>query len=84
MNTNSFSHVNDIAQKLKEFFNFLDMNFKNVQRIHQVTRIEIEAYLSRINIMGLKPSTITGRVSTLEGLFSTLLRVEWGDALQRH
>ncbi|MBY0222527.1 tyrosine-type recombinase/integrase [Sporosarcina aquimarina] len=79
LNTSSFSHVNDIAQKLCEFFNFIDANFNGVQRIHQLTRKEIEAYLSKINAMGIKPSTITGRISTLEGLFSTLLRLEWED-----
>ncbi|PDY79738.1 transposase [Bacillus cereus] len=80
LNTSSFSHIYDIAHNLKEFFDFLDVNFKHIQRIHQVTRIEIEAYLSKINVMGLKPSTIGGRISALEGVFSTLLRVEWGDA----
>ncbi|WP_088033234.1 tyrosine-type recombinase/integrase [Evansella clarkii] len=79
LNTDSFSHVNDIAQKLREFFNFLDINFKHVQRIHQLTRKEIEAYLSEINSMGLKPSTIISRISKLEVLFSTLLRLEWDD-----
>ncbi|MFH7553123.1 tyrosine-type recombinase/integrase, partial [Enterobacter hormaechei] len=79
LNTDSFSYVCDIAQKLKEFFNFLDMNFKHVQRINQLTRMEIEAYLSELNMMGIKPSTINGRISILEGLFSTLLRLEWND-----
>ena len=75
----SFSYVSDIAQKLKEFFNFLDIKFKHVQRVHQLTRVEIEAYLSELNMMGIKPSTITGRISILEGLFSTLHRLEWDD-----
>jgi site-specific recombinase XerD len=66
-------------KNLKSFFNFLDMNFKHVQRINQLTRMEIEAYLSELNMMGIKPSTITGRISILEGLFSTLLRLEWND-----
>src|SRR5699024_7091736 len=59
--------------------NFLDMKFKHVQRVHQLTRVEIEAYLSELNMMGIKPSTITGRISILEGLFSTLHRLEWDD-----
>ncbi|WP_052998216.1 site-specific integrase [Staphylococcus aureus] len=79
LNVDSFSYVSDIAQRLKEFFNFLDMKFKQVQRVHQLTRVEIEAYLSELNMMGIKPSTITGRISILEGLFSTLLRLEWDD-----
>ncbi|HDG1015153.1 TPA: phage integrase family protein [Staphylococcus aureus] len=79
LNMDSFSYVSDIAQRLKEFFNFLDMKFKQVQRVHQLTRVEIEAYLSELNMMGIKPSTITGRISILEGLFSTLLRLEWDD-----
>ena len=49
----SFSYVSDIAQRLKEFFNFLDMKFKQVQRVHQLTRVEIEAYLSELNMMGI-------------------------------
>ncbi|NGV96959.1 site-specific integrase, partial [Staphylococcus aureus] len=79
LNMDSFSYVSDIAQKLKEFFNFLDIKFKHVQRVHQLTRVEIEAYLSELNMMGIKPSTITGRISILEGLFSTLHRLEWDD-----
>src|SRR5699024_12428246 len=55
------------------------MNFKNVQRINQLRRMEIEAYLRELNMMGIKPSTIKGRISILEGLFSTLLRLEWND-----
>ena len=37
LNVDSFSYVSDIAQRLKEFFNFLDMKFKQVQRVHQLT-----------------------------------------------
>src|SRR5690625_2958584 len=79
LNMDSFSYVSDIAQKLKEFFNFLDMKFKHVQRVHQLTRVESEAYLSELNMMGIKPSTITGRNSRWEGLFSTLHSLEWDD-----
>lgn len=79
MNTDSFSHVRDIAQKLREFFNFLDINFKHIQRIHQLTRTEIEAFLSKINTIELAPSTAFSKISSVEGLFSTLLRLEWTD-----
>ncbi len=54
------------------------MNFKHVQRINQLTRMEIEAYLSELNMMGIKPSTITGG-SLYWKDYLTLLRLEWND-----
>src|SRR5699024_11701022 len=68
LNMDSFSYVRDIAQKLKEFFNFLDMKFKHVQRVHHLPRVEIEAYLSELNMIVIKPSTITVSMSILEVL----------------
>ena len=54
LNIASFSHVVDIASKLKEFFNFMNKNCEGIQRIHQLTRNEIEQYLNYINLKGLK------------------------------
>src|SRR5699024_12480962 len=68
-----------IGHILNKFINFLNMKFNNVQRINQLTRMEIEAYICALNMMGIKTSTINGRISILEGLFSTLLRLEWND-----
>ena len=73
LNTRSFSHVVDTASKLKEFFNFINKNCKGIRRIHQLTRKEVEQYLNEINLKGLKPSTVTGRISTLD-VFSLLFK----------
>ena len=75
LNTSSFSHVAEIASKLREFFNFINKNYKNIRKIHQLTRKEVEQYLNEINLKGLKPSTVTGRISTLEVFFSTIQKV---------
>lgn len=80
LNTRSFSHVVDIASRLKEFFNFINKSCEGIRRIHQLTRNEVEQYLNEINLKGLKPSTVTGRVSTLEVFFSTIQRFEWKDS----
>ncbi|OKL38238.1 tyrosine-type recombinase/integrase [Domibacillus mangrovi] len=80
LNTHSFSHVSDVASKLKEFFNFIYKNFKNIRKINQLTRKEIELYLTEINLKGLSPSTVTGRISTLEVFFSTIKRFDWVDS----
>ncbi|CAK6476445.1 tyrosine-type recombinase/integrase [Bacillus sp. EB93] len=80
LNTVSFSHVHDFASRLKEFFNFISKNYKEIRRIKQLTRKEIEAYLSVVNQMGLSSSTITGRISCLEVFFSTINRFEWEDS----
>ena len=79
LNIASFSHVVDIASKLKEFFNFMNKNCEGIQRIHQLTRNEIEQYLNYINLKGLKPSTVTGRISTLDVFFTTIQRYDWKD-----
>lgn len=83
LNTRSFSHVVDIAAKLREFFNFINENFGGIRRIHQLTRNEVEQYLNEINLKGLKPSTVTGRISTLDVFFTTIQRFEWGDLPSR-
>lgn len=80
LNTDSFSHVSDIASKLKEFFNFINKNYKNIRKINQLTRKEIELYLIEINLKGLKPSTVTGRISNLEVFFTTIKRFDWEDS----
>ncbi|MDK8643855.1 MULTISPECIES: tyrosine-type recombinase/integrase [Bacillaceae] len=83
LNTASFSHVSDIAGKFKEFFNFLDKNYKHIQRLNQLTREVMEHYLSEINQMGLSPTTIMGRISTLDMFFTTIQRFEWEDTPSR-
>lgn len=80
LNTCSFSHVVDMASKLREFFNFINTNCEGIRRIHQLTRNEVEQYLNEINLKGLKPSTVTGRISTLEVFFSTLQRFDWKES----
>ena len=72
LNTQSFSHVRDVASRLREFFNFINRNYKNIRKINQLTRIEIEQYLIEINLKGLSPSTTTGRISNVEVFFSTI------------
>lgn len=42
-------------------------------------RVEIEVYLSELNMMGIKFSIIIGRIFILEGLFSIFFRLEWDD-----
>lgn len=79
LNTASFSHVSDIAGKLKEFFNFIDTHHSHMLRINQLTREEIEHYLSELNQMGLSPSTLMGRISTLDVFFTTIQRFNWED-----
>lgn len=69
LNTRSFSHVADIASRLREFFNFINKNCEGIRRIQQLTRNEIEQYLIEINLKGLKSSTVTGRISALEVFF---------------
>ncbi|KAA6466185.1 MULTISPECIES: tyrosine-type recombinase/integrase [Bacillus cereus group] len=76
LNTCGFSHVRDIASKLKEFFNCID---KNIRRVNQLTRKEVEKYLNEINSKGLKPSTISGRISILEVFFNTIKNFDWKD-----
>ena len=44
----------------------MNKNCEGIQRIHQLTRNEIEQYFNYINLKGLKPSTVTGRISTLD------------------
>lgn len=83
LNTSSFSHVVDIASKLKEFFNFMNKNYEGIRRIHQLTRNEIEQYLNYINLKGLKPSTVTRRISTLDVFFTTIQRYDWKDTLSK-
>lgn len=80
LNTHSFSHVSDVASRLREFFNFINKNDKNIRRIKQLTRKEVEPYLIEINLMGLSPRTVTGRISNLEVFFSTITRFDWEDS----
>ncbi|HHQ0073805.1 TPA: site-specific integrase, partial [Listeria monocytogenes] len=79
LNTRSFSHVVDTASRLKEFFNFINKNCKGIRRIHQLTRNEVEQYFNYINLKGLKSSTVTGRISTLDVFFTTIQRYDWKD-----
>lgn len=83
LNTASFSHVSDIAGRLRDFFNFLDSNYRHIYRLHQLSREELEHYLSELNQMGLMPSTIMGKISILEGFFTTIQRFEWQDTPSR-
>ncbi|MDP7990394.1 tyrosine-type recombinase/integrase [Bacillus sp. MHSD_36] len=83
LNTLSYSYVIDTVRKIREFFHYLDINYKQIQRIHQISRIEIEGYLSEINTMGLSPVTINGKINTLEVFFNTLTRLEWDDVPSR-
>lgn len=53
LNTHSFSHVSDVASRLREFFNFINKNDKNIRRIKQLTRKEVEPYLIEINLIDL-------------------------------
>ena len=76
LNTRSFSHVVDTASRLKEFFNFINKNCKGIRRIHQLTRNEVEQYFNYINLKGLKSSTVTGRISTLDVFFTTIQRYD--------
>ncbi|MGD1338932.1 transposase, partial [Enterococcus faecium] len=43
------------------------------------TRNEIEQYFNYINLKGLKPSTVTVRISTLDVFFTTIQRYDWKD-----
>lgn len=70
LNTVSFSYAGDIARKLKGFFTFLDANYKHIVRLNQLTREEIEHYLSELNQSGLSPSTLMGKISILEVFLS--------------
>ncbi|WHY31913.1 tyrosine-type recombinase/integrase [Bacillus wiedmannii] len=79
LNTVSFSYVGDIARQLKEFFTFLDANYKHIVRLKQLTREEIEHYLSELNQSGLSPSTLMGKISILEVFFITIQKLEWDD-----
>src|SRR5699024_3980410 len=74
------SHVVDTASRLKEFFNFINKNCKGIRRIHHLTRKEVEQYLNENNLKGLKQSTVTERISTLDVFFSTIQRFEWNDS----
>lgn len=80
LNTTSYSFVADIARILRVFFNFLDEHYKQINRIENITRNEIEHYLSKLNESKLSPSTIVGRISILEVFFTSIQRYEWSDA----
>lgn len=80
MNTLSFSTVNNIAQVLKEFFNFLNKKHPQILRLNQLSRKEIEDYLAEINLMGLSARTVNARISSIEGFFTCAQRFEWDDA----
>lgn len=83
LNTVSFSHVSDIASKLREFFNFLDKNYNHITRLKQLTRREIERYLSELNQGGFSPGTLMGKISILDFFFTTIQRFEWKDTPSR-
>ncbi|WP_144525370.1 tyrosine-type recombinase/integrase [Bacillus sp. DE0042] len=79
LNTLSFSGVRHILGSLVEFFNFISKN-NGIQKINQITRKDIEDYLSMINQSGISSSTIGKRLGNIEGIFSTMRRLEWDDA----
>lgn len=79
LNTVSFSHVSDIAGRLKEFFVFLNKNYKHLTRLHQLTREQIEHYLAELNKSGIKPSTLMGKILVLDGFFTTIQKFDWND-----
>lgn len=83
LNTVSFSFVSDIAGRLKEFFTFLDVNYKSITRLNQITRKVIEHYLIELNQSGLSPSTLTGKISVLDSFFTTIQKFEWEDTPSR-
>lgn len=64
---------------MKEFFTFLDVNYKHIVRLNQLTREQIEHYLSELNQSGLSPSTLMGKISILEVFFTTIQKLEWDD-----
>src|SRR5699024_5507790 len=63
INTTRYSYVIDIARTLRLFFNFLIKRNPNIKRIKQITRLDIEEYISEINSRGYSPRTVTGYLS---------------------
>lgn len=83
LNTSSYSYVCDIARRLKEFFVFLDMKYRNISKLNQLSREIIEDYLSDLNQQGLSPSTLVGKLSILDVFLTTIQRCEWEDVPSR-
>ncbi|WP_423231399.1 tyrosine-type recombinase/integrase [Bacillus cereus] len=83
LNTDSFSHVSDIAQSLRVFFNFLHDQFPHIGKIKQITRKIMEEYIGVLNEQGLASSTIRGKISAIQMFFSSIQRFDWEDIPQK-
>lgn len=83
LNIDSFSHVSDIAQRLRDFFNFLHDEYPHIRKIKQITRKIMEEYIIILNNQGLASSTIRGKISVIQIFFSSIQRFEWEDIPQR-
>lgn len=79
INTTSYSHVIDIARTLRVFFNFLIKRNPNIKRINQITRLDIEEYISEINSRGYSPRTVTGYLSIVRTFLEDITRYGWHD-----
>lgn len=79
INTTSYSYVSDIARTLRVFFNFLVKRNPNIKRIKQITRLDIEEYISEINSRGYNPRTVTGYLSIVRTFLEDITRYGWHD-----
>src|SRR5699024_7157549 len=79
INTTSYSYVIDIARTLRVFFNFLIKRNPNIKRIKQITRLDIEEYISEINSRGYSPRTVTGYLSIVRTFLEDITRYGWHD-----
>jgi|SRR5690625_248 len=79
LNTFSFSYAKDIASRLRRFFNSLNKNSRGINRIREITRNDIEEYLSELNSNEFAPSTVNGMISILDGFFSSITKYGWED-----
>src|SRR5690625_4149053 len=79
INTTSYSYVNDIARTLRVFFNFLIKRNPNIKRIKQITRLDIEEYISKINSRGYSPRTVTRYLSIVRTFLEDITRYGWHD-----
>src|SRR5690625_2247061 len=83
LNTFSFSYAKDIASRLRRFFNSLNKNSRGINRIREITRNDIEEYLSELNSNEFAPSTVNGMISILDGFFSSITKYGWEDIPSR-
>lgn len=79
LNTLSFSYVVDIARIVGVFLSFIDKHHSNVKRIKQITRLEVEGYITEINSRNYSPSTIIGQLSVINTFFEDITKFNWKD-----